>query len=189
MKSSKNRKTNPRELRQKAYKKISMFLDFLFTVPGHVVFAFLLLIAIFFMFINSTRVSSPELREYALTVDKRTSSPEDTLTAIFIECLFDADSLCCKGEYLEAYKSVLAYNLKYKLHEIPENEMNPNGLQVPRKIIEKGTGKIFVEYKYFKQIIVNAFGMTIQDDQYISYPDSLTQMLVTNFRDQKNFDP
>ena len=186
MKSSKNRKTNPKELRQKAYKKISMFLDFLFTVPGHVVFAFLLLFAIIFMFINSTRVSSPELREYALTVDKRTSSPKDTLTVIFIECIFDADSLFCKGEYIEAYKSALAYNLAYKLHEIPENEMNSNGLQVPRKIIQKGTGKILMEYKYFKQLIVSAFGMPIQDEQYISYPDSLTQMLVTNIRDQKN---
>lgn len=169
------------------YKKVSLFLDFLFTVPGHIFFVFVLLCMSIFMYINSTYISSPELREYALSVDKRTTSSKDTLNAIFVECLFDVDSLYADGEFIDSYKSVISYNLSYKLHGITGNIMDSVGLQIPRKVVQKGTNNVLMEFKWFKQIIFNAFGHAVQGPQYISFPDSQTQMIVTNIQDQQNF--
>lgn len=77
----KNEKTRFRDI---ANKRICFMLDFIATARFQIIWVVVLLALGTLFFYLSTRVVSPELKEFRLTVDERTTSHLDT---VFMELL------------------------------------------------------------------------------------------------------
>lgn len=137
---------------------LSLFLDFITGVKFQALCTIILLVLGILMFNLSTKVSSPELKEVMIFVDKSTTSPQDTLKAFFLECLIDVDGITndMTGEYFPSVRSLVSANFLYSLHGISYEKIKHLGNITPTVKLANGYTR---KYDHFKILGIKSPGM------------------------------
>lgn len=137
---------------------LSLFLDFITGVKFQALCTIILLVLGILMFNLSTKVSSPELKEVMIFVDKSTTSPQDTLKAFFLECLIDVDGITndMTGEYFPNVRSLVSANFLYSLHGISYEKIKHLGNITPTVKLANGYTR---KYDHFKMLGIKSPGM------------------------------
>lgn len=161
------------------YKSLYHFLSYITSVKFQVVYAIILLCIGIWMFFLSIHISSPELKEYNLYVDERTTSPKDTIKAFFLQCLLNVSSIINNetGEVIKNAHSVIDANFDYKLNGISFSSIKDKGLVPIEKIVDKSISKS-MHYRWFKQMCITVPEIEIEDNLSISFPDTLSQVVL-----------
>lgn len=158
----------------KLVERLLFFLEFITGVKFQALCTAVLLGLGLLMFNLSTKVSSPELKEVMIFVDKSTTSSRDTIKGFFLECLIDVDGVT--NDQTRAYypdvRSLVSANFVYSLHGISYNQIEHLGNINPSVKLPNGYVR---RYNHFKMLGMKFPGMEISDETYTSYPDTLSQ--------------
>ncbi len=165
-------------------KWMCFFLDFIDKVKFQIICLLLLIFLGLFMYNQSTKTFSPELKEYKLYVDEATTSPKDTIKAFYLECYIAVDALKndITGKIEKDMRSYIRAAFSYNICGTNYDSLLFHGHKPLRKI---GSGTSTVVYKWFKALCAEV-DITMMDKpsnysdtlyQTLSFPDSLSYML------------
>ena len=155
--------------------RLSLFLDFITGVKFQIFCTVILMAAGVMMFRLSTRVSSPELKEYMLFVDQNTTSSRDTLTAFHMHCLIDVDGVRNNetGEKDPDVRSLIDASMCFRMHGVSYEDVRHLGNVV--QTLKDKTGRAPLVFKHFKMVGMKAHGMDMGQKAFMRFPDTLSQ--------------